>query len=139
MRISDWSSDVCSSDLGALDGAVLGLLERPAPVFALDLFALGGAVAPEGGEGALPGVEVDGADPEAELHQPDGQVDRRGGLSGAALLAADHDDVGHRLFRPMAVALHRSEEHTSELQSLMRTSYAVFCLKKNTHRHTDKI
>src|SRR3546814_10033381 len=28
---------------------------------------------------------------------------------------------------------HRSEEHTSELQSLMRTSYAVFCLKKKTH------
>src|SRR3546814_13893364 len=61
---------------GALDGAVLGLLERPAPVFALDLFALGGAVAPEGGEGALPGVEVDGADSEAALHPPDGQVAR---------------------------------------------------------------
>src|SRR3546814_6653935 len=30
----------------------------------------------------------------------------------------------------------RSEEHTSELQSLMRTSYAVFCLKKKTLRHT---
>src|SRR3546814_9627554 len=30
----------------------------------------------------------------------------------------------------------RSEEHTSELQSLMRTSYAVFCLKKKTHNHT---
>src|SRR3546814_4843162 len=30
-------------------------------------------------------------------------------------------------------AQHRSEEHTSELQSLMRTSYAVFCLKKKTH------
>src|SRR3546814_1012433 len=29
----------------------------------------------------------------------------------------------------------RSEEHTSELQSLMRTSYAVFCLKKKTHHH----
>src|SRR3546814_1148347 len=29
----------------------------------------------------------------------------------------------------------RSEEHTSELQSLMRNSYAVFCLKKNTKRH----
>src|SRR3546814_1550116 len=29
----------------------------------------------------------------------------------------------------------RSEEHTSELQSLMRISYAVFCLKKNKHRH----
>src|SRR3546814_5404480 len=30
----------------------------------------------------------------------------------------------------------RSEEHTSELQSLMRISYAVFCLKKNTHKST---
>src|SRR3546814_6512639 len=33
---------------------------------------------------------------------------------------------------PMHAALARSEEHTSELQSLMRTSYAVFCLKKKT-------
>src|SRR3546814_4734406 len=31
----------------------------------------------------------------------------------------------------------RSEEHTSELQSLMRISYAVFCLKKKTFKHTD--
>src|SRR3546814_8408445 len=31
----------------------------------------------------------------------------------------------------------RSEEHTSELQSLMRISYAVFCLKKNTSPHED--
>src|SRR3546814_6314855 len=31
-------------------------------------------------------------------------------------------------------AQHRSEEHTSELQSLMRNSYAVFCLKKKTHK-----
>src|SRR3546814_6399919 len=31
----------------------------------------------------------------------------------------------------------RSEEHTSELQSLMRTSYAVFCLKKNRNEHTN--
>src|SRR3546814_9786971 len=33
---------------------------------------------------------------------------------------------------------HRSEEHTSELQSLMRISYAVFCLKKNTLKNTGK-
>src|SRR3546814_10108063 len=33
-------------------------------------------------------------------------------------------------------AIDRSEEHTSELQSLMRISYAVFCLKKNKHTHT---
>src|SRR3546814_3007260 len=31
----------------------------------------------------------------------------------------------------------RSEEHTSELQSLMRNSYAVFCLKKKKHKYTD--
>src|SRR3546814_3065247 len=34
--------------------------------------------------------------------------------------------------RPLVHSHPRSEEHTSELQSLMRTSYAVFCLKKNT-------
>src|SRR3546814_6731032 len=34
---------------------------------------------------------------------------------------------------------HRSEEHTSELQSLMRISYAVFCLKKKTEKQRDRI
>src|SRR3546814_1730846 len=33
---------------------------------------------------------------------------------------------------------HRSEEHTSELQSLMRISYAVFCLKKKNHKHKNR-
>src|SRR3546814_10420522 len=42
-------------------------------------------------------------------------------------------DVG--TLRPSQVA-HRSEEHTSELQSLMRISYAVFCLKKKKQHHT---
>src|SRR3546814_9716095 len=36
-------------------------------------------------------------------------------------------------FAIAGLALHRSEEHTSELQSLMRIPYAVFCLKKKTH------
>src|SRR3546814_5414138 len=39
-------------------------------------------------------------------------------------------------FAQMTRALARSEEHTSELQSLMRISYAVFCLKKNKQRKT---
>src|SRR3546814_6651246 len=48
------------------------------------------------------------------------------------------DDIEHRLQRSQP----RSEEHTSELQSLMRISYAVFCLKKKKiekqyHKHTD--
>src|SRR3546814_7539759 len=42
--------------------------------------------------------------------------------------------------RDIDMHYHRSEEHTSELQSLMRISYAVFCLKnKNTHIHTNMI
>src|SRR3546814_8055761 len=39
--------------------------------------------------------------------------------------------------RALAHFDHRSEEHTSELQSLMRISYAVFCLKKKTTTHTN--
>src|SRR3546814_20005435 len=51
----------------------------------------------------------------------------------AALRRADHgDDLREQSF--IADALRRSEEHTSELQSLMRTSYAVFCLKKKNIR-----
>src|SRR3546814_10751364 len=44
--------------------------------------------------------------------------------------------AGDDLQRPFTslVELHRSEEHTSELQSLMRISYAVFCLKKKKHK-----
>src|SRR3546814_8196104 len=43
-----------------------------------------------------------------------------------------------RVFEPVARdrGRARSEEHTSELQSLMRISYAVFCLKKKQHRYT---
>src|SRR3546814_9286644 len=120
MRISDWSSDVCSSDLPP-DG------RRP------------------------------GACKEDQRHPP-----RRIWRLCAA------DQLPDRPPRHRAPALHagtdarrsddaqpdrgagrdlRSEEHTSELQSLMRISYAVFCLKKkktqkeknqqNTHKNTD--
>src|SRR3546814_16270008 len=75
---------------GALDGAVLGLLERQAPVFALDLFALASAVAPEGGAGALTGVEVGGADPDSESLEPSVQEDTRGGICRARLPCYEH-------------------------------------------------
>src|SRR3546814_7542586 len=42
-------------------------------------------------------------------------------------------DVGHRQFRAVVTEEQRSEEHTSELQSLMRISYAVLCLKQKKH------
>src|SRR3546814_20100860 len=65
-----------------------------------------------------------------------GLVDRAGArddeaVSRQALVRADDGDIpnDHLLDRDFA-GLARSEEHTSELQSLMRISYAVFCLKK---------
>src|SRR3546814_4729081 len=84
MRISDWSSDVCSSDL---------LADR------------------EGRHRNSAGHLDD------RIEAVDAAQGRR--LDGNA----EHRNAGHRRD-------HRSEEHTSELQSLMRISYAVFCLKK---------
>src|SRR3546814_2612956 len=81
MRISDWSSDVCSSDLRSGDGYA----------------GRRGTHRRDIGRPPHPG---------------------RCGSSSAALHRADRADAA------------RSEEHTSELQSLMRISYAVFCLKK---------
>src|SRR3546814_2313160 len=52
-------------------------------------------------------------------------------LGDAVVLQAVEDGVEHRLATQRHQGL-RSEEHTSELQSLMRISYAVFCLKKKT-------
>src|SRR3546814_6398495 len=65
-----------------------------------------------------------------------------GSVLGAASVALHHKlchTLGGTFDMPHAQT-HRSEEHTSELQSLMRLSYAVFCLKKknkekNTHKH----
>src|SRR3546814_5755477 len=113
MRISDWSSDVCSSDLdvgpcrAGAEHAERGgdhrdiadrIVARADPHRAPIGIAL--AVAPQ--------------------HQRAGEVgDQR-----------EHADNPHRLGL-------RSEEHTSELQSLMRISYAVFCLK-NKNQTTRK-
>src|SRR3546814_7952764 len=104
MRISDWSSDVCSSDL-----------RRDILALQLLLVGIGDGVHHE--VEAAPG----GADPlehpvdAAVLGDVAGFDQRRSDLLGQ---------------RPDALLQRRSEEHTSELQSLMRISYAVFCLKK---------
>src|SRR3546814_8152416 len=83
---------------------------------------------PDGLQGGLPLSEaqhVVRADP---LLSGAGDDDFCGGVRGAVRI-----DALQGLFRR-----HRSEEHTSELQSLMRISYAVFCLK-NTNTHTNHI
>src|SRR3546814_4930796 len=101
MRISDWSSDVCSSDLHLV-------------VIAGDIDDVRAAL------GAL----HDAAD---DRIVPLGPVK-------ALLQSPAVDDVADQV-EDIAVdvieEIERSEEHTSELQSLMRISYAVFCLKKN--------
>src|SRR3546814_9163611 len=103
MRISDWSSDVCSSDLGL--GLVACRLQRRAPV---EQMGIGG----QRGFGFFEGTQ----------HRAVEFGERRLAVSLGAV-----DPRAHRL-------LIRSEEHTSELQSLMRISYAVFCLKKKKHK-----
>src|SRR3546814_2528836 len=61
--------------------------------------------------------------------------------SGLTVHAVVHLGAVHREHRHSAAAFDqdlRSEEHTSELQSLMRISYAVFCLKKKNNAHTNQ-
>src|SRR3546814_1216896 len=95
MRISDWSSDVCSSDLLA-HAKVTGRVRR----------------------------------------EDETQEAFVGTRQGADQIHALVGDIGQEAHIALAVGkapvISRSEEHTSELQSLMRISYAVFCLKKKT-------
>src|SRR3546814_7308634 len=74
------------------------------------------------GDGGLAAIVLD--DP-AVLREIDGRI--RQDLLTDALVAHERDDPEQPSLLPR---LARSEEHTSELQSLMRISYAVFCLKK---------
>src|SRR3546814_6522563 len=120
MRISDWSSDVCSSDLGAFE------ITQPIQMRFNELIA--------GVRGDI-AVKVFGDDTDAMnatanaiaavLRKTEGAVDVRvEQTEGLPML-----DIRPRRDIMSRLGI-RSEEHTSELQSLMRISYAVFCLKK---------
>src|SRR3546814_2949602 len=119
MRISDWSSDVCSSDLiVVLHSSLHSLVANSATLAAAHL--TDASTPPPGGtflrdaEGRLNGVLLETAAFIIHGAMPKPTLDQR-------LATLD--------------AAQRSEEHTSELQSLMRISYAVFCLKKQqTHK-----
>src|SRR3546814_9663686 len=118
MRISDWSSDVCSSDLRPFRLRINQVETVPAPV-----------------EQRLLGEQSVRRAAARIVEQQAGPPFGRGPGEQRARLAAIH--VGHIAGqeddrRPGA----RSEEHTSELQSLMRISYAVFCLKKKQRKQT---
>src|SRR3546814_3228785 len=134
MRISDWSSDVCSSDLArdhleAEEARELELLpERPHRT------PLTNARAAEGrrrGRAARAARQL-------RLIGAAAMLDAIG-EAGIHRLAAEMEvglaRVPHRPAADAVVEVERSEEHTSELQSLMRISYAVFCLKKKKIQH----
>src|SRR3546814_5320424 len=132
MRISDWSSDVCSSDLAvALDILVVG----PAGVVdatanhhlhaLVDILLDGLADAVEAGDAVPLGI----FEAAVVVVLEDLAVAVTLGARGCE---AEIGDLG----AARRGAAFRSEEHTSELQSLMRISYAVFCLKKKTNRIT---
>src|SRR3546814_8954008 len=120
MRISDWSSDVCSSDLHV---TTYGSARWATP------------------------REIDGAglfhDAGVFLGRKRGRYLRHDGPEHVMAFAPTRSGKGVGLVIPTLLSwtgsavIHdikgRSEEHTSELQSLMRISYAVFCLKKKKH------
>src|SRR3546814_9366558 len=109
MRISDWSSDVCSSDLKSR-----GHVQRIAnevPQFIADLARIHIFVA-QRRQAIFGKIRAMAACQRCEFNNLDGRV-------GIA-----HDEAAFR------GCFHRSEERTSELPSLMRISYAIFCWKK---------
>src|SRR3546814_2800365 len=136
MRISDWSSDVCSSDLGGAvephDQKEFGYAEIRARGHSKLLRDIEDRVNDEG-HGLLDvwmshgdrvvrlpdGFKCIAATPDLPFA---GMADEARGYYGLQFHAeVTHTKQGARI---------RSEEHTSELKSLMRISYAVFCLKK---------
>src|SRR3546814_8806423 len=110
MRISDWSSDVCFSDLFALFSEQRALL-RGAENFVPCFLEQGAMLL----RGVRPSPRTSGT---------------------LAPMAVDYDPpagwLPNQTRHPGWRIETRSEEHTSELQSLMRISYAVYCLKKKT-------
>src|SRR3546814_4787624 len=116
MRISDWSSDVCSSDLALQLGEESGGMDHVGRLVAL---------ATQWHRRQIRRIGLD----QQVIH---GQRDRRL-LNAARLVEGQDAGEGHHHVVPhgqFCQCMARSEEHTSELQSLMRTSYAVFCLNK---------
>src|SRR3546814_1267689 len=108
MRISDWSSDVCSSDLFVLKGSLTMELEAAK--------MLGAGLAVIGVIGSGIGI---------------------GSIFSSFIVAVGRNPAARGEVFTMTMlgfALVRSEEHTSELQSLMRISYAVFCLNKKKNQ-----
>src|SRR3546814_7400155 len=113
MRISDWSSDVCSSDLQGHSAYCRHRSVRAEP------------------GGLQPGCPDAAANLTEAWSFSKCREKSRAACRAADRFAAERADQGDAQQKSA-----RSEEHTSELQSLMRISYAVFCLKKKKTKTT---
>src|SRR3546814_6486970 len=115
MRISDWSSDVCSSDLPIAAAVGRKKAETAAPQIHAD--------------GGIRGGNRDGAFRIGRQVRFQCGPEPPGGGAVALPRRINHDRCAAQTFMGGHDG-ERSEEHTSELQSLMRISYSVICLKK---------
>src|SRR3546814_4936873 len=122
MRISDWSSDVCSSDLDDGDASLAQFADQFPHVAAQFDVDPGGRFVQEE-HARFVGERL--GDHHAALHAA-------GQFQYLAVALVPQRQVAQYL---LDIGVVRSEEHTSELQSLMRISYAVFCLKKKKKIH----
>src|SRR3546814_1610253 len=120
MRISDWSSDVCSSDL--FSGARLFLHYRKADYISFQVSGRTTDAAPPGGGGNLPTLAGRASASRSSTDEPEGAT--------SSTFPIEPSAVTFTLTFAVPSSPRRSEEHTSELQSLMRISYADFCLNK---------
>src|SRR3546814_9882426 len=139
MRISDWSSDVCSSDLprgGEVEradvqvGELVGREQRHPAAAGRDAGEVVGQVLVRGDPRAVADPHAGQRVAVAEVQVVLGAQARQVGVDGGR---ADVDR--RRAVIVLVLEQGRSEEHTSELQSLMRISYAVFCLKKKKKKN----
>src|SRR3546814_3151877 len=126
LRISDWSSDVCSSDL---------LTNAPHADNAQHLAANPVAQHARG----TPSRPLSAANQllafgKATRHGKDQRHGHVRRVFGQDARRIRHHDI----LRACGLQVDRSEEHTSELQSLMRISYAVFCLKKKIQNNHNR-
>src|SRR3546814_4572764 len=137
MRISDWSSDVCSSDLRAGSGRERDAIAlRARDRHAARVIERGLADLARPGKNAL---DLLGGEPGTVVHAVLDRPDRgvagcsaaRGALDAIGMVSQILQALGGGRIEPgNARSIRRSEEHKSELQSLMRNSNAVVCLKK---------
>src|SRR3546814_3187629 len=129
MRIIDWSSDVCSSDLlshppSSQDPLLAPRLSR-SPLLAIS--AIAGVM---NHEDCASGICPPPSSRAEAIHEQEVVENRR--VEGALEQTVRFVVARPNDFGAASVKAWRSEEHTSELQSLMRISYAVFRLKKKT-------